>query len=278
MKRRIAICSWAAAAAVSAVLAFPLTSGATTVDDVAAVARQYGYSEDIIMQGYNEYYKDPDYYTSDDFDAAIEWIRQSGSKLITTGSQVTVTTTSAATTTTVTTTAPSGNKEPSTEPPEAAAIVLTDNSGNTFTRISTKEFIKLSYDEKMAYLRTFTPEQQQIIIDNLSPEEYRSLLKQAPQDKKISVVDDLSKAADAMGMNITIDEISDDSISVAMRNDDGELIGVANAGMIVEDTGYDRSSIFRAAGALFVLAAAGVLLLVKKCFGKERIGEENDKQ
>ena len=125
----------------------------------------------------------------------------------------------------------------------------------------------------MAYISTFTPAQQQAIIDALSPDEYRSLLKQAPQETKISVIDDLAKAADAMGMNITIDEISDDSISVAMRNNSGELVGVANAGTLVEDTGYDRSFIYATAGTLILSAIAGMMLLIKKCFGKEKSGK-----
>jgi len=282
MRLRFALHPVAAAAAASTVLAFPFAANATTVDDVAAVARHYGYPEETIQEGYNKYYSDPEKYDSDYCDAVIEALHEYGYNLVTTGPQRTVTTTTAATTTVVSTkasgkqtTSPSGEK--TTEPSEGAGtITLTDKNGNTFTRISREEFIKLSYEEKMNYIASFTPEQQQIIIDNLSPEEYRSLLKTAPQEKKLEAVDDIIKAADAMGVRLTVNEISDDSISLAMHNEDGELIGIAHAGDTVEDTGYDRSGLLKTAALLFALSAAAVAVLMKKCFGKGSVGEKND--
>lgn len=274
MKIRFALHTLAAAAAACAVLAFPFAANATTVDDVAAVARHYGYPEETIQEAYNKYYSNPEKYDSDYCDAVIEILHDYGYNLITTGPQRTMSTTTAATTTAVTT-VPSGEK-PSEPSKEAGTITLTDNNGNTFTRISREEFIKLSYEDKMNYIATFTPEQQQIIIDNLSPEEYRSLLKTAPQDKKFEVVDDIVKAADAMGVNLTVNEISDDNISLAMHNEDGELIGIAHAGNSVEDTGYDRSGLLKTAAVLFAVSAAAVAVLMKKCFGKGSVGEKND--
>lgn len=275
-------------ATICAITSFSLTAAATTVDDVAAVARSYGYSEDLIMQGYNHYYQNPGKYTSADFDLAIAELHKAGGVIVTTGvydpSGYQTTTTTAAppvtttskadssgTSSTVTTTADVAVPEPET--PDSDEITLTMNDGTTFKRMSSEAFIKLSYDDKMAYLRTFTPEQQQIIINNLSPEEYRSLLKQLPTDQKMEVIDNLSNAVDSMGMNITVDEISDDSISVAMRNEEGDLLGVANAGVIVEDTGYDRRGLFAVAGALFTASIAAVFFVLRKCFRNEKIGE-----
>ena len=281
----------AAAVTVFSLIGNAFSAYATTIDDVAEVARSYGYSEDLIQQGYNKYYENPKLYDSDDFDMAIERLHEAGHQLVTTGPQdpqITTQppsdiTTTSATTSIIVTTDINGSTVTQivTSPPEekndhSGEIVLTMPDGSTFTRMSTADFIKLTYDQKMAYLRTFTPAQQQVFIDNLTPEEYRSMLKQAPQETKINVVDELSKAAGAMGMNITINEISDDSISVAMRNEDGELIGVANAGAIVADTGYDRSGVFKTAGLLFLAAAAGIFLLIKKCFKKETIGDNNE--
>ena len=276
------------AATICAITSFSLTAAATTVDDVAAVARSYGYSEDLIMQGYNHYYQNPGKYTSADFDLAIAELHKAGGVIVTTGvydpSGYQTTTTTAAppvtttskadssgTSSTVTTTATVTVPEPET--PDSDEITLTMSDGTTFKRMSSEAFIKLSYDDKMAYLRTFTPEQQQIIINNLSPEEYRSLLKQLPTDQKMEVIDNLSNAVDSMGMNITVDEISDDSISVAMRNEEGDLLGVANAGAIVEDTGYDRRGLFAVAGALFIASIAAVFFVLRKCFRNEKIGE-----
>ena len=79
-----------------------------------------------------------------------------------------------------------------------------------------------------------------------------------------------------MGVNVTVNEISDDTISLALHNSDGELVGVARAGSLVEDTGYDRSSIFKIAALLFTVSAAAAALLMKMCFGKGNIGRKND--
>ena len=267
------------------------SASATTIDDVAEVARSYGYSEDLIMQGYNYYYENPNNYTSADFDAAIAELHNAGGSMITTGvynpDGYKPTTTVAVTTsvannsnnnkTSTTSTTPNSQTQNPVDVNDNDSITLKMNDGSTFTRMSAKEFIKLSYNDKMAYLQTFTPEQQQVFINNLSPEEYRSLLKQLPADKKIDVVDKLSNAVDNMGLNITINDITDDSLSVAMKNDDGELLGVANAGIIVEETGYNRNGVFAVAAILFAIAAMGIFFVSRKCFVSERIGDENEK-
>ena len=283
MRKKIFTLAVSAEVSVCAMFAYAMDSNATTVDDVAEVARHYGYPEAFIIEGYNRYYADPDLYTSEDFDEAIAELNRTGYYLVTTGPQqpgaFTTTTTTPTTaapktdkngstiTTSATTSAPDGKDDKNGE------ITLTLSDGSTFTRMSVKDFIKLSYADKMAYISTFTPAQQQAIIDALTPEEYRSLLKQAPQDTKLNVIDDFSKAANAMGMNITVNEISDDSISIAMRNNSGELVGVANAGDIVEDTGYDRTDLFITAGVLILSAIAGMAVLIGKCFRKDSAGK-----
>ena len=284
LKKIIINTVFGAAAAITAVFG-GLTANATTVEDVMAEARKWGYPESTIQDAYNYYMQDPDSYDSDDFDLAIEKIRDAGKNMITTGPQKTNITTT--TTSVQTTAAPSTDKngvtvttsagsEPAPEQQETDVITLTMPDGSTFTRISKKDFIRLSYKEKMDYISSFTPEQQQIIIDNLSPEEYRSLLKQLPSDQKMEVIEDLSGAVEAIGMNLTVEELTDDSLSIAMRDDDGALIGVSNAGSLVEDTGYDRRSIFAAAGVLFFVAAAAALLVIRKSFRNDQTGDTND--
>lgn len=296
MLKKYIIAAFAAAAVGTA--AYGMTAFATTVDDVAEVARQYGYSEDMIQQGYNKYYQNPDAYSEADFEEAIAALHEAGSQVVTTGSYDpeaytrTTTTTSAVSTTQSNETKPSSTQKTDSgngQTTSAASsstqaapvdsdpdITLTTNDGSTFTRMGTKEFIALSYEEKMAYLRTFTPEQQQIIIDNLTPAEYRSLLKQAPADTKMNVISDLSQAAQSLDMNITINEISEDSVSVAMRdNNSGELLAVANAGAVVEETGYDRRGVLTLSAALILGAFAGLGILLRKCF-RPKTGEENE--
>jgi hypothetical protein len=122
----------------------------------------------------------------------------------------------------------------------------------------------MSYDEKMAYVRSFPEAQQQAIIDNLTPEEYRSLMKQSPSEQKLQIVGKLSEAAEQMGLNITVDEISDSSLTIAMRNDSGELLNVSTAGASVEDTGYDRRGILACAAAIIGIGISALFLVMRK--------------
>ncbi|MDE6781991.1 MAG: hypothetical protein K2J40_11140 [Ruminococcus sp.] len=64
--------------------------------------------------------------------------------------------------------------------------------------------------------------------------------------------------AETFDLNVSIDELSEDNISMSMRNDEGELVGIANVGTLVEDTGYNRRGILGLSAGL--IAAAGVLL------------------
>jgi hypothetical protein len=134
----------------------------------------------------------------------------------------------------------------------------------------------MSYNEKMAYIATFTPEQQQAFINNLSADEYRSLLKQAPTDTKADVVEKLSQAMSSMGVHVNIGELSDDKVSLNMTDKDGNLLGTANAGVIVEDTGYDRSFIIKTAAALFALAAGVLSVVLFKFNSRRKVGVSDE--
>lgn len=258
------------------------SADAATVHDVAAVARQYGYPEELIQQGYNEYYKNPELYTSEDFEYAIQMLHSAGSQLVTTGAQVTEVTTAPTTTTVTTASSGSTSATVTTKTPSGGGISTDDSvtvkmpDGSSFTRISRQAFIKMSYNEKMAYIATFTPEQQQAFINNLSADEYRSLLKQAPTDTKADVVEKLSQAMSSMGVHVNIGELSDDKVSLNMTDKDGNLLGTANAGVIVEDTGYDRSFIIKTAAALFALAAGVLSVVLFKFNSRRKVGVSDE--
>ncbi len=265
---------------IAGILSCSLTAYATTVDDVARVARELGYPEDLIQQGYNQYYADPSKYTSADFDYAIASLYEAEPNITTapqnpnpvTTATTTVSVTDSAESTGTTVSAGAGNTSDNNDSTDnsSGGITLSTADGSEFTRISSDEFIKLSYEEKMNYIRNFTPEQQQVIIDNLSPQERASLKKQLPMEQKMDVVDSMKDFAEIFDLNVSVDEISEDNISLSMRNDEGELVGMANAGTLVEDTGYDRRGILALSAGL--IAVAGMLIVaVSKFF---RTGDE----
>lgn len=265
---------------VAGMLSCSMIAYSASIDDVARVARELGYSEDLIQQGYNRYYANPEEYTSESFDKAIEELYKANGSVLTTASQTPLPETTTTTAINNTTANTNDNTSNSTTVPAKnenntdnviGGITLSTADGSKFTRISEEEFIKLSYDEKMSYIRSFTPEQQQVILDNLSPEEHKSLLKQLPVEQKAQIADSMASFAETFDLNVSVDEITDDNLSISMRNSDGELVGVANAGVLVEDTGYDRRGIFALSAGL--ITVAGILLVaVSKLFrtGREK--------
>lgn len=289
MIKKILITALCSVAAIFGAAAYSLSANATTVEDVMAEARYWGYPESMIQDAYNYYLQSPESYHEEEFDMAIKYLRDSGKNLVTTNAQqhdklvgttTTTTTTASASDTSQTDNSGSVSTEPAAgnndTPVSSSVITLTMPDGTKFDRISKDDFIKLSYDEKMAYISSFSPDQQQVIIDNLSPEERRSILKQLPVDQKVDAVKGLSDAMKTMGLNISIEEVSDGSLELSMRNESGELVSVSNAVTLVEETGYDRRKIFAAAGALFVVSAVGLYILIHQTFKRKEIGEENE--
>ena len=259
MIKKILITALCSVAAIFGAAAYSLSANATTVEDVMAEARYWGYPESMIQDAYNYYLQSPESYHEEEFDMAIKYLRDSGKNLVTTNAQqhdklvgttTTTTTTASASDTSQTDNSGSVSTEPAAgnndTPVSSSVITLTMPDGTKFDRISKDDFIKLSYDEKMAYISSFSPDQQQVIIDNLSPEERRSILKQLPVDQKVDAVKGLSDAMKTMGLNISIEEVSDDSLELSMRNESGELVSVSNAVTLVEEKDFCcRRSIIR---------------------------------
>lgn len=300
----------AGAALVCGLAVVPAAASAATPAEAEAAARACGIPEEDIQAAWNQFYADPEKYTPELIDEMIEQLYIAKGRIVTNvpynpDAVIPALTESApASSETVTTAAaPSGDTQqtdPSPQAPEATDapapaapsggnstgngnnggaatdpdITLTMPDGTTFTRISTKRFIALSYEDKLTYLGTFTPAQQSVLIENLTPEEYRSLLKQLPSDQKLEVIDTLSGITDDLGLTITVDELTDDSAKISLRDENGELKGVAEAGKLVADTGYDRRGFFALCGALIAAAFGGLAVLVHSCFTEEITEDE----
>ena len=73
----------AAGAVVCALMSAPIYADAATPEEAAELARQYGYSEDLIQQGWNEYYANPELYPPEVIDMYMEQLRESGHKIVT---------------------------------------------------------------------------------------------------------------------------------------------------------------------------------------------------
>ena len=264
----------ACAALVCAAAAIPGSANAATPDEAAEVARSYGYSEEDIQQAYNEYNENPELYPPEKIDEYIEKLREIHDENIVTVTQSDNVVIPALTTTAI----PADELDAMTpeEKEKKLPVTITDSNGETISRISRDAFIDLSYKEKLAYLSTFTPSQQQAIINDLSPDENKSMMKQLPTDQKLQVIDKITEITDDMNLNVTVIDVTDSSVKVAMKNKDGELVSITDSAPSVENTGYDRRWVLAVCSGLFFSAAAGLYVVMRKCFGKTRNGDANE--
>lgn len=267
-----------------ALFAGGMAASAITVEDLWNAALDAGLSEDEVRYAFNEATiekGDPSLWTEEQKQKVMDELTGKTHNYLSTGPQQKP----IVTTTTTAVTDPSSSA-PGTDTPEPAQtpitpayqpVILTMEDGTTITRISVKEFIALSYEEKQAYIASFPPEQQQFIIDNLTPEEKRSTIKQLPVDKKVEVIDGMKGFMNEFGVQLTIDDITDDTVKLTMLNEDGEVIGKSSLGKdVVENTGYDRRWVYCTAGGLFVVALAAVMFVIRRSIVKENTANEKN--
>ncbi len=260
-------------------MAFPtISADCATVDDCAAVARSYGVSESAIQSAYNAYYANPDNYTSEDFDMVIQALHLYGTdsdKAIKDYFGI-----SDEPETPPQTTAPPQSEEPTqaetqnsagnsdTEPP--ADNNNPENPDSPDNNISSSDFIDMTIDQKVDYVNSLPEADRGAFIENLSTEERNSIIKQLPVDDKTELLSRFAEAGEKMGLNMTVDEISDDSVSLSIRNNDGTLVDQSSLGVIVEDTGYDYRLLFGVVSAGILASAAGIYLIFRKILKDEK--------
>lgn len=250
-------------------MAFPaLSADCATVDDCAEVARSYGVSESAIQSAYNAYYANPEAYTSEDFDMVIQTLHLYGTdsdKAIKAYFGITDT--------------PDTPSEPSEEPVQTETKPSEDSPAGAVTTENTTEsepdtdFINMTIDEKSEYINSLPESERGNFIDNLTTEERNSIIKQLPMEDKTELLSRFAEAGEQMGLNMTVDEITDDSISLSIRNNDGMLVDQSSLGVIVEDTGYDYRLIFGAVSALILVSVSGISLIFRKISKDEKNDE-----
>lgn len=256
MNKTILSLSIAGALTLAVSAAAPVCAQAATIEEALDYARSLGWPEELLIQAANSYYESPELYPPEELDRMMSQLDAFKDDLVPDvphDPDAPV---------------PSVSDPEQPDAPDAPddSITLTMPDGSTFTRISRQQFIAMSYEDKLTYLSTFTPEQQEVFINDLSPEEYRSLMKQLPADKKAEILGDMSAFTDSLNLTLSVDEITADDLSFSIKNDRGELLGAGSARDKVESTGYDRRGILALAGSLIASGIAGVFLLAKKIF------------
>ncbi len=253
-----------------------MTAHAATIQDVVDTAEKYGIPQELIQQGLNEYYSDPDVYDEEYLDEAVAYIEIYHEEILKQllGDVTTASTAASGqqTTTTTTTTVTGGSNGGSTGSSSGGSTGGNSSTTDPNGFISEQEFIKMTLEEKRAYIASLPADKQQIFLNSLTAEQLQSIVKQLPADGKADVLDKFVQAGESLGVQVTIDEINDDNISMTLRDDEGELVDVAAVGVIVEDTGIDYRPIF-SVSAVMLLTAGALLWIV---FRKMKSGAENE--
>lgn len=238
-------------------------SAAVTVDDIANKARELGFSEAEVQLGYNQWssgaftqaHLDRIWAKLENFEGDIldlyEEILMSGIEIPSQPTTDPVSPTENTEGTTGTTDAPTeGTQSP--ENTEAA------------TQAPTKEFAKMTLEEKRAYVSGMTPEERRTFLENLTPEERRSLLKQMSIDNKAEVLEGFVGVAEEMGMHVTVDKLTDDNISLTIRDDQGTIVDKSEMGITIDETGISHTGLLVSAAAGAILALSGLAVLSRK--------------
>lgn len=285
MKRKFTAFAASIAASIS-IFGNTFSVQAATVDDVASVARSLGVSESVIQQGYNEYYKNPDKYTSQDFDNAISCLylyEEDLDDMIAQYFGVPNNNNNNSTTQPATTAPPN-----QTKPSDASAGNSNDNANNNKTPegtnssnnerpIKQSDFINMTMQEKIDFVNSLPENERQNFIANLTNEERNSILKQLSADEKISILSNFVDFGNTMGLNFQIDNITDESLAMSVRNKDGDLVDISTVGVSVEDTGYDYRLFVVIAGSAILLSAFGIYIIAKRLSSSEKSEASNDK-
>ena len=312
-KRKYIICFITGLFTATGILSGSLIANAATIDEVAEVARKYGISESYIQAGYNNYYQNPDKYTSEDFDNAIACLELYGedseqaimdyfgvtsiAKTTTTALQSSANKTTSIITSTTTVASSSSNTNGNSSNNSSSSNNTSGNSSNNSSSsnntsgngsnnssgnldddlrpISVAEFIKMTLEEKKEFINTLSDDEKAVFLGSLTNEERNSIIKALPTDTKIDILSNFIDAGNSMGLNMQIEDLENDKLSMSIRDDEGKLIDVSNVGVTVADTGYDYKLFALIGGAVILASLLGFYLIFKKLSAEENAEENN---
>ena len=247
-----------------------LSASAYTADDVAAKARQAGWPETLIQMGYNEWSSGE--YTQDKLDTAYEKVQEYNAQtkdLIcnylgvdpdevpdpeekgnSTASDVQQATENSNAENQNT----SATEENSPSAPSSLETV-TKKDGTTEPRIESSDFIKMTFDEKIDYVNQLDDSSKNDFVASLSKEEKNSMLKQMPMEDKMALMESYIDTADSMGLNVSVDSLTEENISLTVRNGEGRIVDKAAIGIVVDETGISHTK-------PLLLSLCGILVAV----------------
>ncbi|MDE7093631.1 MAG: hypothetical protein K2O52_01845 [Oscillospiraceae bacterium] len=237
-----------------------ISAKAYTADDVAQRARSAGWPEYLIQAGYNEWASGS--YSQDDLDKAYYSVQnydEQTEEMICNMFGV----------------EPQKPTEAQqTTPPDNSTtpdITSSDNTATQTDRIAPADFINMTLDEKIEYVNTLEESQKNEFLSGLTREERNSIIKQLPTDQKMTLMQNYIDTASSMGMNVVVDSVTDNNISLTVRDNEGIIIDKADVGIVIDETGISHTKplVFAGLGILTAIAGFSLLYWYGKCTEQE---------
>lgn len=274
-----------------------MSAYAYTADDVAAKARASGWPEEVIQMGYNEWSSGA--YSQDKLDAVYSHVAawddeveemvygsfgmdpparspepaptdapaSAGNDSGNTSSDDT--TPSGGGSTSPDDTTPSGGGSGNDDSGNAAPSgsqggkldTVTKTDGTVEDRIPPSQFVDMSFEEKKDYVNSLDYESKKEFVADLTKEERNSMLKQMPVEDKAALMQTYIDVAGEMGVNVTVDSLSEDNISLTIRDESGKVIDKAAVGVTIDETGISHTKplLFALGGTLLAVLGFGGL-------------------
>lgn len=120
-----------------------------------------------------------------------------------------------------------------------------------------KDFISMTLAEKQAFLNSMSPEDKEQYLANLTPAEKNSILKQMSLEDQAALLQKYIDLAKQMGINVSVDSLSEEGIAVTMRDNEGIVIDKTQTGITIDPTGISYDGLLIAAALSVLLAACG---------------------
>ena len=140
---------------------------------------------------------------------------------------------------------------------------MTKADGTTEERVSKADFIQMTIDEKKDYVASLSEESQKDFMDSLSREERNSIIKQLPAEEKAALIQSYVDTAKDMGMNVAVDSITDNNVSMTIRNEDGQVIGKTAVGTIIDETGISHTAPLLTALLAAMVSVLGFMMIYR---------------
>ena len=136
-------------------------------------------------------------------------------------------------------------------------------------RPSDMKFIKMTAEEKKAYIQSMPEDERAKFLAGLTTAERNSILKQMSTDDKADIMSQFADIGKQMGMNVTVDKIDGNDISYSVRDADGTLIDSSSIGTRTDDTGWDLTVPVLISLTAVLLSAGGLVWMSRSMTKRE---------